>query len=90
MKVRISLTIDESIVGKVKQYAANKQVSVSELVESHFKGLTRSVNQKNIIQLVEGLKKTFDSPWKRLEKRVLRRSLLKLNSKNPSFCEMAV
>jgi hypothetical protein len=68
MKVRISLTIDESIVRKVKQYAANKQVSVSELVETHFKGLTRSVNQKNIIRLVEGLKKPSILPGKDLKK----------------------
>jgi DNA-directed RNA polymerase beta' subunit len=57
MKVRINLTIDDHILNKIKRYAANKQISVSELVETYFKNLTKPDKRKNIIELVDDLKK---------------------------------
>jgi hypothetical protein len=58
MKTRLTLTIDETLLKSVKQYAAKKQMSVSELVENYFTMLTKS--KKNIIDLIENL----DAPTK--------------------------
>jgi hypothetical protein len=57
MKVRINLTIDDSTLNKIKRYAANKQISISEFVETYFKNLTKAGKQKNILELVDDLKK---------------------------------
>jgi hypothetical protein len=58
MKTRLTLTIDEALLKSVKQYAAKKQTSVSELVENYFAMQTKS--KKNIIDLIENL----DAPTK--------------------------
>lgn len=39
----------------IKTYAANKHVSISELVENYFKSITRPAKRKSIIDLVEKL-----------------------------------
>lgn len=57
MKARLNLTIDGSLLENVKGYAAKRQTSVSELVESYFKTVTRPSKRKNIIQLVEKLER---------------------------------
>ena len=57
MKTRLNLTIDESILTTVKNYAESKNTSISELVENFFKKLTKPSKQKNIIDLVEKLEK---------------------------------
>jgi hypothetical protein len=68
MKVRINLTIDDIILNKIKRYAENKKMSVSELVETYFKNLTKSGKKKSIIELVEGLKKPSIPSGKDLKK----------------------
>lgn len=55
MKARLNLTIDNILLEKIKQYAASKQVSVSELVEEYFKSVAQSKPRKTIIDLVEKL-----------------------------------
>ena len=55
MKARLNLTIDNSLLEKIKQFAASKQISVSELVEEYFKSVAKSKSRKNIIDLVEKL-----------------------------------
>lgn len=55
MKARLNLTIDNSLLEKIKQYAASKQVSVSELVEEYFRSVARTKSRKSIIDLVEKL-----------------------------------
>ena len=57
MKTRVNLTIDETLLNKIKRYALKKKVSVSELVESHFKNLTRSARHETIIDIVDRLPK---------------------------------
>jgi len=57
MKARLNLTIDDDLLGNVKTYAANKQTSISELVENYFKRITKPSKRKNIINLVEKLEK---------------------------------
>ncbi|MBG9375327.1 hypothetical protein I5907_03725 [Panacibacter sp. DH6] len=57
MKTRLNLTIDEALLENIKVYASKKNTSVSELVETYFKSITRPVKKKNIIDLVEKLDK---------------------------------
>lgn len=57
MKERLNLTIDAGLVESMKAYAASKQMSVSELVESYFRSVTRSLPRTNILDLVDQLEK---------------------------------
>ncbi|MEI8075234.1 MAG: DUF6364 family protein [Bacteroidota bacterium] len=57
MKARLNITIEESLLESVKTYAVKKQSSVSELVETYFKTVTKPSRRKNILQLVEKLEK---------------------------------
>lgn len=57
MKERLNLTIDAELVESMKAYAASKQMSVSELVESYFRSVTRPVPRMNILDLVDGLER---------------------------------
>jgi hypothetical protein len=57
MKERLNLTIDGELLDSMKAYAASKGLSVSELVESYFRSVTRPVQRKNIIDLVDELEK---------------------------------
>lgn len=56
MKARLNLTIEETLLEQVKRYADQKQQSISELVESYFKSLTRPSRKQNIVQLIDQLK----------------------------------
>ena len=55
MKERLNLTIDGALLEAMKAYAASKEMSVSELVESYFRSVTRPVQRNNILDLVERL-----------------------------------
>lgn len=55
MKERLNLTIDSGLLEAMKSYAASKRISVSELVESYFRSVTRPVERKNILDLVDEL-----------------------------------
>ncbi len=57
MKARINLTIEEALVQKVKSYAAEKQTSVSELVEEYFTKITKPKKEKSFLDLVKELPK---------------------------------
>lgn len=57
MKARLNLTIENSLLEDIKSYAVKKQRSVSELVESYFKTVTKPSKRKNILHLVEKLEK---------------------------------
>ncbi|HEX9512843.1 MAG TPA: DUF6364 family protein [Puia sp.] len=57
MKERLNLTIDGELLDAMKVYAASKQMSVSELVENYFRSVTRPVQRKNILDLVDELEK---------------------------------
>ena len=52
MKSRLNLTIENSLLEDVKSYAVKQKRSVSDLVESYFKKVTRPSKRKNIIDLV--------------------------------------
>jgi len=57
MKERLNLTIDSELLNSMKAYASKKQISVSELVESYFRSLTKPVRRTNILDLISQLKK---------------------------------
>jgi len=57
MKARLNLTIDNQLLDQMKRYASKQETSVSELVESYFKTLTKKTKNKNILDLVEKLEK---------------------------------
>ena len=55
MKERLNLTIDGALLEAMKAYAARREMSVSELVENYFKQVTKLVQRKNILDLVDEL-----------------------------------
>ena len=55
MKERLNLTIDGALLEAMKAYAAGKGISVSELVESYFRQVTRPVQRQNILDMVDRL-----------------------------------
>lgn len=55
MKSRLNITVDEVLMKKAKKYAEKHKTSLSSLIESYFKILTKRANKKNVIDLVEGL-----------------------------------
>ena len=67
MKERLNLTIDAELVESMKAYAASKHMSVSELVESYFRTVTKPLQRKNIVDLVDGLE-TVNQPPVRFDK----------------------
>lgn len=61
MKERLNLTIDGGLLEAMKAYAAGKGMSVSELVESYFRQVTRPVQRQNILDLVDRLEEPTDT-----------------------------
>ncbi|HWB94740.1 MAG TPA: DUF6364 family protein [Puia sp.] len=57
MKERLNLTIDGALLEAMKAYAAGKGMSVSELVESYFRSVTKPVQRKTILDLMDELQK---------------------------------
>lgn len=57
MKERLNLTIDKGLLDAMKAYAARKEMSVSELVETYIRKVTRPAQRKSILDLVDQLKK---------------------------------
>lgn len=55
MKERLNLTIDGGLLEAMKAYAAGKGMSVSELVESYFRQVTRPVQRQSILEMVDQL-----------------------------------
>jgi hypothetical protein len=57
MKAKLNLTIDGTVLADVKRYAVQKNVSLSALVEDHFKSISLPVKHTNILELVDRLEK---------------------------------
>jgi len=57
MKKRLTITIEENLLSKIKIYANQKETSVSNLVEEHFQALVKPKPKlKNGLSLVEYMK----------------------------------
>jgi hypothetical protein len=68
MKTRLNLTIEDSLLKITKLYAEKQHTSVSDLVESYFKSITKPAKRKNIIDLVEKLDNPNIDPKEDLKK----------------------
>jgi hypothetical protein len=55
MKTTLNITIEDAVLAHVREYAASRDISVSQMVEDYFQSLTKSVKRNNIIEMVEGL-----------------------------------
>lgn len=67
MKTKLTLSIDEEKIKKIKKYAIEKETSVSSLVEEHFEKLVSNPKKKLDINKLGGIlgkaPKNFD--WKK-------------------------
>jgi hypothetical protein len=53
VKAKLNLTIEDTLLTKIKQYAAKRKTSVSELVEAYFTKLTKSSKRPNVVELMD-------------------------------------
>ena len=64
MNTKLTLSIEQSVIEKAKQYASNKKRSLSDLIENYLKALTsnelREVNQD--APIVKSLRGSFKAP----------------------------
>ncbi|HJS01653.1 MAG TPA: DUF6364 family protein [Flavobacterium sp.] len=64
MNTKLTLTIEQSVIKKAKEYAKEKERSLSDLIENYLKALTKD-NDYNDIELtpiVKSLKGSFNAP----------------------------
>ncbi len=57
MKAKLNLTIEDTLLAKIKRYAAKRKTSVSELVEAYFTSLTKLSKKPNVVELMDSIKK---------------------------------
>lgn len=65
MNTKLTLTIDDSVIEKAKKYAKNKQRSLSDLIESYLKALTKDDEESETAELppiVKSLRGSFRMP----------------------------
>jgi Family of unknown function (DUF6364) len=55
MKSHLNLTIDDNLLKKMKVYAENRRVSLSELVESYFKEVIQTTEKETFMDIVKSL-----------------------------------
>lgn len=57
MKAKLNLTIEDTLLAKIKRFAAKRKTSVSELVETYFMSLTQVSKKPNIVELMDATDK---------------------------------
>ena len=64
MDAKLTLTIEQSVINRAKRYAKTKERSLSDLVESYFKMLTKETTSNDIelTPTVKALKGSFRAP----------------------------
>lgn len=64
MNIKLTLTIEQTVIEKAKKYAKVKERSLSNLIENYLKALTTESNQKEIelTPIVKSLKGSFNVP----------------------------
>jgi len=56
MKTRLNITIEDGLLPQIKEYAASREVSISQMVEDYFLSLIKpNTRKKSIIEMVEEL-----------------------------------
>lgn len=58
MKARLNITIEESLLEKVKDYAVQQESSVSQLVEDYFERLMKKRNKPSLLDFLDTLPKS--------------------------------
>lgn len=67
MNTKLTLTIEEEVIKKAKEYVKDKNVSLSEIIENYLKTLTKQSNKKSskkFAPVVTSLKGSFKIPSK--------------------------
>lgn len=64
MNVKLTLTIEQTIIEKAKKYANDKGRSLSDIIENYLKAITKEDNVEGIdmTPIVKSLKGTFKAP----------------------------
>ena len=64
MKTKLTLTIEQSIIDRAKQYAKGKERSLSDIIENYLKAITneRRVSEIELTPIVKSLKGAFKVP----------------------------
>jgi predicted CopG family antitoxin len=62
MNTKLTLTIEKEVIEKAKNYAKNKNRSLSDIIENYLKSLTTTKNnneEKKLSPIVQSLKGSF-------------------------------
>lgn len=65
MNVKLTLTIEQSVIEKAKKYAREKERSLSDVIESYLRAITKEVKSEVIVAetpIVQSLKGSFHLP----------------------------
>jgi hypothetical protein len=64
MNTKLTLTIEQSIIGKAKKYANDKGKSLSGIIENYLKAITEeeAVDDVKLTPIVKSLKGSFRAP----------------------------
>ena len=64
MNVKLTLTIEETVIEKAKKYAKDKERSLSNLIENYLMALTNeeASNEKELTPITKSLKGSFTAP----------------------------
>ena len=77
MNTKLTLTIDETIIGKAKKYAEEKGRSLSDIIENYLKIITDDEQGVELTPTVKSLKGSFKAPKNFVYKKELSKSLTK-------------
>lgn len=78
MNTKLTLTIEQDVIQKAKEYAKNKNRSLSDLIENYLKSLTQEEpeeKKKTLSPIVKSLKGSFKMPANFDYKEELRKGL---------------
>ena len=57
MKTKLNITVEQNILADAKRYANHHNISLSQIIELHFKYITKVKPKKNILDLLKELPK---------------------------------
>jgi len=78
MDTKLTLTLEKDVIAEAKEYAKQKGISLSEMVENYFVLLTRaSKSEVELTSTVKSLKGAFNAPDDFDYKSVLREQIAK-------------
>jgi len=58
MKARLNITIEEALLEKVKDYAAEQGESVSQLVENYFEKIVQKSKRPSLLDVLDSMPKS--------------------------------